>query len=399
MKNALKSCLSVGNIAKHLCKSITCIRLKTEPMQLQDASLSPKVYIGLDIHKKTWSISIRTDICEHKTFNMPSRPEVLYEYVHKHFTEHEINLTYEAGCCGYHAARYFLNLGWNVLVVNPADVPRMNKQNYQKTDKIDSRNLCKQLEQNNLKALYVPTEVEEQFRSLLRQRNHISKQLRRIKAFIKSMLLFHGVVIPVEYDNPYWSLAFKKWLEEVKWINKCGDLSMKSKIRSLNFHHQEYLDLGTEIRAYSRKHHKKDYYLLKSIPGIGGYLAAAIIAECGNIRRFANEKQFSSYIGIVPGMYNSGPKEVTLGITPRCKQILRSYLIESAWVAVRKDPEMQAYYRKHIGKNAKSIIVKVAHKMVRRILSVIKNETPYEINRLQNSVGKTQESVVTLPSM
>jgi transposase len=36
------------------------------------------------------------------------------------------------------------------------------------------------------------------------------------------------------------------------------------------------------------KNNKKDY-LLKSIPGIGGYLASVILAECGDLRRFNNE--------------------------------------------------------------------------------------------------------------
>jgi transposase len=84
---------------------------------------------------------------------------------------------------------------------------------------------------------------------------------------------------------------------------------------------------------------------------------------------------------LVPGIYNSGASEKCLGITPRSRSQLRSYLIEAAWVAIRKDIEMQQYYRKHQGKNVKSIIVKVAHKMARRILSVIKTESPYQINR------------------
>ena len=79
-------------------------------------------------------------------------------------------------------------------------------------------------------------------------------------------------------------------------------------------------------------------------------------------------------------MYDSVEKEKDLGITPRANRILRSYLVEAAWVAVRKDPETQAYYRKFTGKNPKLIIVKIAHKMVRRILSVIKTKTPYKIN-------------------
>jgi transposase len=53
--------------------------------------------------------------------------------------------------------------------------------------------------------------------------------------------------------------------------------------------------------------------------------------------------------------------------------------VEEAWIAIHKDPVMQAYYRKHLGKNPKAIIIKVARKLLSRILAVIKTETPYEI--------------------
>jgi transposase len=82
---------------------------------------------------------------------------------------------------------------------------------------------------------------------------------------------------------------------------------------------------------------------LKSIPGIGGYLASVILAECGDLRRFNNEGQFLHRL--VPGMYNSGESEKCLGITPRSRSQLRSYLVEAAWIAIRKDTEMQNYYR------------------------------------------------------
>jgi transposase len=48
---------------------------------------------------------------------------------------------------------------------------------------------------------------------------------------------------------------------------------------------------------------------LKSIPGIGGYLASVILAECGDLRRFNNEDSLV-LIGLVPGMYNGGESEV-----------------------------------------------------------------------------------------
>jgi hypothetical protein len=91
-------------------------------------------------------------------------------------------------------------------------------------------------------------------------------------------------------------------------------------------------------------------------------------------------------------MYNSGGSEKCLGITPRSRSQLRSYLIEAAWIAIRKDAEMQQYYRKHHGKNVKTVIVKVAHKMTRRILSVVKKQVPYQINKnlqLEKNESKT----------
>lgn len=153
-----------------------------------------------------------------------------------------------------------------------------------------------------------------------------------------------------------------------------------SKLRTLDFFHKEYLNGGNLLRAHCRKYYNKDYYLLTSIPGIGGFLAAAILSECGDLRLFDNEKQFSSFIGVVPGIFSSGGSESNMGVTPRANTILRPYIIESAWIAIRKDPEIQAYYKSHFGKNPKTIIVKVAHKMVRRILSVIKNGKPYQVN-------------------
>lgn len=114
-------------------------------MQLHDYLAQPKIFIGLDIYKNSWTVSIQTDLFFHKTYSMPSVAEDLFHSVEQTFPNHQVNLVYEAGCCGFSAARCFLNLGWNVLVVNPADVKTSDKQRYQKTDALDSKNLSKQL--------------------------------------------------------------------------------------------------------------------------------------------------------------------------------------------------------------------------------------------------------------
>lgn len=345
----------------------------------------PKLFIGIDIHKKNWAVRIRSDISDHKGLTVPADPTVVYGYVERNFPGHEVSVAYEAGCCGFSAARYFLQLGWEVTVVNPADVPTSNKQYYQKTDTLDCRNLSRQLALGELKAIHVPTDAEDELKSLLRHRAAVTRQLRTAKTHIKSYLLYQGIKIPEEHDNVNWTKAFIGWLRDIEWHSVAGKACLESKLRVYEFIHGEYLQLANELRSYCRKHHKNDYYLLKSIPGVGGYLASALLAELGNIRRFNNEASFASYIGLVPMMRNSGGTENVFGVTPRCRGLLRSYIIEAAWVALRMDPQMQAYYRTHIGKNPKSIIVKIARKLLNRILSVIKTGTPYQINHQKSA--------------
>ena len=355
----------------------------------------PKLFIGMDIHKKKWHVHLRTDISDHKGLTFDAKPQALFNYVNGHFHDHEVHLVYESGCCGFWAARYFFNVGWHVTVVNPADIPRMNKQLYQKTDKLDCRNLSKQLQAGQLRGIFVPDEAQDELKSLLRQRAEITRNQRYIKSSIKGLLLYHGVEIPNEFDGSTWSKDFISWLQDVKWHYSTGKRTMESKLKMYEFVEKEYRELANELRLYCRNNHKKDYYLLTSIPGVGGYLASAILAEVGDLRRFRNEAHFASYVGIVPVIRNSGGTETVVNMTPRCRSLLRSYLIEAAWVAIRKDPTMQAYYRKHMGRNPKSIVVKVARKMLNRMLAVIKTETKYQPNYTLNN-GKETKQIKTL---
>ena len=139
---------------------------------------------------------------------MPADPEVLYQYVESNFTDHQVSLVYESSCCGFSASRFFSNLGWDVLVVNPADIPRMNKQNYQKTDKIDCRNLAKQLQAGQLRSIYIPTEEQDHLKSLLRQRARITRQLRDAKSAIKSLLV--SIRPPTSCVSQFHLLSFQR---------------------------------------------------------------------------------------------------------------------------------------------------------------------------------------------
>jgi hypothetical protein len=62
-------------------------------MQLQDAFSIPKIFIGLDIHKKAGQF-LSNRFIFHKTY-MPSNAEDLYQYVERTFPDHAVDLVYE----------------------------------------------------------------------------------------------------------------------------------------------------------------------------------------------------------------------------------------------------------------------------------------------------------------
>lgn len=338
-----------------------------------------KLYIGIDIHKRSWKVHCSTDLFSGKSFTMPPNPELLRDYVSKHFSGYEVITAYEAGCCGYYAHRCFESYGWGSLVVNPADIHRKGKEKYTKTDKIDAQLISRELKDGRLESIVVPDIEREQLRSLFRRRNDLVKDYRRIKSYIKMQLLYFGVEIPEKFDNDHWSHAFRLWLDDLVFAYPTARETLSSRMRSFRFIDKELRDVSTKMRAYCRKHYKTDYYLLRSIPGIGGIVASGILCELGDLRRFKTIKHLAGYVGLAPGIHQSGDSQKSTGITMRAHRLIRSYFIEASWQAIRTDPVMQAYYRTHVGKNVKTIIIKVARKLLSRTLGVIKTGIPYEI--------------------
>jgi len=320
-----------------------------------------------------------TDLFQGKRMTIPSDPENLRNFVEKNFAGHEVHCAYEAGCCGYTAHRSFQRYGWNSLVFNPSDISRTGKTQFQKSDQIDADLICRELRDNRLRGIAVPDVERDHLRCLFRRRNDLVKDLRQIKSKIKSQLLYLGIQLPTEFDNANWTKAFGQWIDELSFENETVKAAMNSRKAQFDFIEASVREVSNELRKYCRKHYKKDYMLLRSIPGIGGIVACAILSELGDLRRFSNFRQLAAYVGLMPSLYQSGENMRSFGINPRGNGIIRSYFVEASWQALRFDPAMQAYYRTHAGRNSKAILVKIARKLLSRTLAVIKTQTPYQI--------------------
>src|SRR5690606_22414367 len=227
----------------------------------------PKLFIGIDIHKRSWKVHCATDLSMGRTFSMSPNPEGLREYVSRHFPGHEVSTAYEAGCCGYGAHRSFESYGWRSLVVNPADIFRRGRERHTKTDRIDAELIARELKDGRLEGIDVPEKCREQSRSLFRRRNDLVKDMRQVKSYIKMQLLYYGIQVPEQYDHDHWSHGFRDWLDGLEFEYDTGKEVLCSRMRTFRFVDQEFRDVSTLLRRHTKEYFKKDYMLLRSIPG------------------------------------------------------------------------------------------------------------------------------------
>ena len=80
-------------------------------MSKQITTDSPKLFIGLDIHKKSWRFHFTTDIVSGSGHTFPPKTELIRNYVLINYPNYEVSIAYEVGCCGYKPARDFESFG------------------------------------------------------------------------------------------------------------------------------------------------------------------------------------------------------------------------------------------------------------------------------------------------
>ena len=339
------------------------------------------IYVGFDVHLKSWKVTILTEKVAVKTFSQDPKPELLYQYLKKNFPGGIYHSAYEAGFCGYWIHNKLISLGVNSIVVNPADIPTTNKERVQKEDKRDSRKIARSLRNGDLKAIYVPGLKTLEDRGLLRTRATMVKDLTRFKNRIKSFLYFHGIDFPESFSNPksHWSKRFITWLESIELTEESGKITLSSFIHQSKNLRATILDLTKQVQKLSQTEpYQNDVKLLRSLPGIGVLTAMTILTELETIMRLSNIDTLCSYIGLVPSTNSSGEEEKTGDITPRGHSVLRTAIIESSWTAIRHDPVLLKSHLDYCKRmEANKSIVRIAKKLLSRIKFVLKNKQPY----------------------
>lgn len=343
------------------------------------------IYAGLDIGKTSWKVCILTEHVEHKTFTQPPSVAAFVQYLKRNFSGATYHCVYEAGRFGFWIHDQLVHEGIECLVVNPADVPTTNKETAHKNDRIDARKLARSLRSGDLRSIYIPSRIACEDRSLIRSRQLLVSKQTRCKNQIKALLGFYGIDIPENINDYNWTRRFITWLQSVSFESESGNQSLRIFIKELLYLRECILEMTKNIRNLA---HEERFWInvsnLITIPGISILTAMTFLTELVECDRFKTLDQLASYVGLIPGEHSSGDREIVTGITRRQNAALRSALIESAWIAARKDPALLLTFNtlaKRMPKNR--AIIRIARKLLNRIRFVLKHQQPYTIAVVQ----------------
>jgi transposase len=246
-----------------------------------------------------------------------------------------------------------------------------------KTDREDAGNVAELLMAGRLPVAWAPPTPVAALRDMTRHRHYLSRQHARVLHRVKSIMLL------VNRPGP----ARLKAAGLMRYL--------KAQRHKLPAHLAEQLEMAVDElvlleRQLDRMEQRLKAHLrqplfaqtarcLQSFPGVATVIAATILAEVGDFRRFRRRDAISRYAGLNPRLFSSGQTTRTGRIAKAGSRDLRWALVQAAWAAVRCDPAVRRLWlrlRKRLG--GKRAIVAVARRMLRWIWSASRHGTLYQ---------------------
>ena len=332
-----------------------------------------KIYLGIDVHKKTYAVAAFCEKLVVKKATLPASPEGLVTFCKKYFPGALIESAYEAGFSGFFLHRILEKNGIRNLVIHAAGI-EIAVGDRVKTDKRDALKIATQLEANRLKGIHVPSEEREEKRALTRLRDTVVEHRTTTANQIKSLLYQHGLISPT---------ARKKTCP--KWIESLKKLPMRDGIR---YALQHLVDMWkqltakiNEINIELRKQAVEDSALetiYRSAPGIGPVGARVLANEIEDMEYFDNERQIFSYTGLTPSEHSSGGYVRKGHISRQGKTIIRKILVLAAWKAIQTDKRLrETFDRISVKAGGKKAIVAIARRLIGHIRACFRKRCLY----------------------
>ncbi len=330
-------------------------------------------YAGIDLHSSN-NYLVVIDDNDKRLFEkrLPNDLEVVCSALEP-FRESLSGVVVESTYNWYWLVDGLQEQGYTMLLANPAAIQQYKGLKHT-DDKWDSFWLAHMLRLGILPKGYIYPKEMRAVRDLLRRRLLFVQQRTTQILSLQSMITrnlgrrMSGNDIKklkVEdadelFDSPFLVFTAQKNIETI--------LFLKGIIR----------EIEKEVLAIAKL--KKEFQVVKTIPGIGNILALTIMLEVGDIGRFANVGNYSSYCRCVASKRISNGKKKGDNNKKNGNKYLSWAYVEAANFAIRFSPEAQRFYQKKKAKRNGIVAIKaLSNKLARASYFLMRDQVPYDV--------------------
>ncbi len=324
-------------------------------------------FVGLDVHAETIAVAVAEPSGEVRSLGMiPNRPESIRRLVKKLESVAQLRVCYEAGPTGYVIYWQLTALGVPCAVVAPTLVP-VKAGDRVKTDRRDAEKLARSYRAGDLTPVWVPDAAHEALRDLVRAREAAKKDELRARHRLGKFLLRHGWRRPTGIT--VWTQRYLAWIKAaVHFEQRAQEATL------LDYLHEvermagrlERLDRAIDDAVQTAPPRMRAVIdALQALRGIARVSAVTIVAEVGQLSRFARARQLMGYSGLGASEDSSGTRTRRGGITKTGNAHLRRIVVEAAW-AYRFRPAVSGALRTRqasLREDVKGIAWKAQHRL------------------------------------
>ena len=338
-----------------------------------------KTYAGIDLHSSNNYIVVIDDK-DKRLFEkrLPNTIEDVSTAL-KPYKKSLVSVVVESTCNWYWLIDGLQTLGYPISLANPNAIQQYDGLKHT-DDKWDSFWLAHMVRLNILPTGYIYPKETRAVRDLLRRRllyvhektTHILSLQSMIVRNLGSRLSGNNIKklklddIQKMFDSEYLAFTAIKHIETIDFLKKA------------------IKDIEKKVLAMASL--KKEFELLKTIPGIGVILALTIMLEVGDINRFEKVGNYSSYCRCVRSDKESNGKKKGENNKKNGNKYLSWAYVEAANFSIRYSPEAQRFYQKKKAKRNGIVAIKaVSNKIARASYYIMRDQVPYDEKKLFNN--------------
>lgn len=289
-------------------------------------------FVGLDVHARSIAVAVAEPGGEVRSVGViPNDPEAVQRTLKKLGKPAQLRVCYEAGPTGYALYWHLTKLGICCEVVAPTLVP-VKPGDRVKTDRRDAQKLARCYRAGDLTPVWVPDAAHEALRDLVRAREAAKRDQLRARHRVSKFLLRQGRAMPAQMTA--WGSRHQLWLKQQSFAQPAQQATLEDYLHEME--HQsarvEHLERAIDTAVQSVPHPMRAVIAaLQSLRGVAKVSAVTLVAELGEISRFAHPRQLMSYAGVVSREHSTGERIRRGSISKAGNAHVRRIVVEAAW--------------------------------------------------------------------